>query len=157
MMELITDRDESDLYRLKELSEKGLYEMTAAELGEWLEGLKGSYNARDLNRVEMAVEYVSDKLASAGIHLGLSVRKSWAVEDMPSESDLQRYLGNVQKIRDSITVTEDTPELTTSMNNLTYEEANDIEKVLMMVNILLEDTMKAWYYSSEIYAGEVQV
>lgn len=154
-MELITDRDESDLYRLKELSEKGLSEMTAAELGEWLEGLKGSYNAADLNRVETAVEYVSDKLASVGIHLGLEIRKNWAMEDLPSESDMQRYLGNVQAIRDSITMTADTPELTQSMNNLTYEEANDIEKVLMMVNILLENMMKAWYYSGEIYTGEV--
>lgn len=154
-LNLVIDREQSDVEQAAEMRSKGVDGMTDKELEKWLEGLKGSYNAGDLNRVETAAEYVSDKLASVGIHLGLSVRKNWAREDLPSQSDMQRYLGNVQKIRDSIAVTEDTPELTSSMNNLTYEEANDIERVLMRVNILLENMMKAWYYSDEIYAGEV--
>lgn len=154
-LNLVIDRTQEDVEYASEMRSKGVDGMTDKELEKWLEGLKGSYNASDLNRVETAVEYVSDKLASVGIHLGLEVRKNWAVEDLPHQSDMQRYLGNVQAIRDSIAVTADTPELTTSMNYLTYEEANDIEKVLMHVNILLENMMKAWYYSSEIYAGEV--
>lgn len=154
-LNLAIDREQSDVEYAAEMRSKGVDGMTDKELERWLEGLKGTYNAADLNRVETAVEYVSEKLASVGIHLGLSVRKNWAMEDLPHQSDMQRYLGNVQKIRDSIMVTVDTPELTTSMNNLTYEEANDIEKVLMHVNILLENMMKAWFYSDEIYAGEV--
>lgn len=38
--------------------------MTAAEQAEWLTGMKGAYNAADLNRVGIALNYLAARLSS---------------------------------------------------------------------------------------------
>lgn len=59
---LITDRTAADVARVHELAVKGYAGMTAAELAEWLAGVKGAYNAVDLNRVGTALNYLRDRL-----------------------------------------------------------------------------------------------
>lgn len=62
---LITDRTAADVARVHELAVKGYAGMTAAELAElaeWLAGMKGAYNAVDLNRVGTALNYLRDRL-----------------------------------------------------------------------------------------------
>ena len=86
---------------------------------------KGAYNYSDLNRVERAVEEISDRMG-----LGLITKTDWAMWDIPKESDMQRYLGNIVAIRQRIPTSESIPLAPTSMNNLTYNEANNIELIL---------------------------
>lgn len=59
---LITDRTAADVARVHELAVKGYAGMTVAELAEWLAGMKGAYNAVDLNRVGTALNYLRDRL-----------------------------------------------------------------------------------------------
>ena len=85
---------------------------------------KGAYNYSDLNRVERAVAEISDL---AG--LGLTTKTDWKMWDIPTASDMSRYLANIASIR--ALVTDDTvPIAPASMNNLTYSEANNIELIL---------------------------
>ena len=63
---LITDRTEADADRVLELSAKGWAGMTAAEREEFAAGMKGSYNATDLNRVNAAMEYLESRLVAMG-------------------------------------------------------------------------------------------
>lgn len=84
---------------------------------------KGAYNYSDLNRVERAVAEISEIDG-----LGLVTKTDWAMWDIPTESEMNRYLGNIKTIRDSIGSTIALPD---SMNNLTYETANNIEKILL--------------------------
>ena len=83
---------------------------------------KGAYNYSDLNRVERAVEEISDR---AG--LNLNTKTDWHMWDIPKVADMNRYLGNVAAIRNHFSITTSIP---TSMNNLTYEQANNIELIL---------------------------
>lgn len=48
---LITDRTQADVTRWKTLHDKGWFRMSPEEKVEWSSGLKGTYNATDLNRV----------------------------------------------------------------------------------------------------------
>jgi hypothetical protein len=41
------------------------------------------------------------------------------------------------------------------MEGLTYEEANNIEKILEDINLLLTRCAQAWYYSEDVFSGEV--
>jgi len=41
------------------------------------------------------------------------------------------------------------------MDNLTYIQANNIEKILEDVNTLTTNMIAAWYYSGDLYCGEV--
>lgn len=86
---------------------------------------KGAYNYSDLNRVERAVEEISDRKG-----LGLVTKTNWAMWDSPTEADLNRYLGNIASIRSSLANAANVPPAPTSMNGFTYEHANNIELIL---------------------------
>ncbi len=68
---LIFDRTQADVNRVKTLTQKLIAgTATDAEKSEWLAGMKGAYNASDLNRVGSAVEYLNDYFLSLGYHTG---------------------------------------------------------------------------------------
>lgn len=58
---------------------------------------------------------------------------TWYESDIPTELSMERYLQNVSGIRDAITVLKSTPDVPESMGQLTYDKANDIEKILLDV------------------------
>jgi len=84
---------------------------------------KGAYNYSDLNRVERAVAEISERLG-----LGLTTKTYWYAWDIPTASDMMRYINNIKAIATAIGSTIVLPD---SMNKLTYETANDIEKILL--------------------------
>lgn len=63
---LITDRTQSDITRWRTLHDKGWANMTADEKAEWTAGMKGAYNATDLNRVNDALIYLRDLFGGFG-------------------------------------------------------------------------------------------
>ena len=119
----------------------------------------GFYNYTDLNRVELAVEYLRDKMNSEyGFNFGFIAKTNWTMADLAqvgAYTAMENYRQNVDKIRNAITVTADTPQTPESMNKLTAKQANDIEKILQAVEVLLDNISAAWFYSGEIYSGEV--
>lgn len=89
---------------------------------------KGAYNYSDLNRVERAVAEISDILG-----LGLITKTDWGMWDIPTASEMERYIGNVATLRQQVADDTNVPTLPSSMNNLTYTDANNIELVLNAV------------------------
>lgn len=85
---------------------------------------KGAYNYSDLNRVERAVAEIS---ALAG--LNLATKTDWQMWDIPRRSDMERYLNNIRAIKDFC---DSSLPLPASMDNLTYEYANNIELILVL-------------------------
>lgn len=84
---------------------------------------KGAYNYSDLNRVERAVAEISDK---AG--LGLVTKTNWTMWDIPTESEMSRYLGNLRTLQMRYNIGIPLPD---TMSGLHYESANDIEKLIL--------------------------
>lgn len=152
MMRLITDRTMADVEYAKRLHSKGLSGMTADELEEWANGLKGWYDYRDLNRVGEAMIYVRDRLKTVGGVVDIEPRTDWSLSDLPTYSAIAEYLSNVEKLRSALSVQMETP---TSGLLLNYEEANDIERILEIADSLIDKIKQAYLYSGEIYAGEV--
>lgn len=185
---LVTDRTESDVAYAKMLSGKGLNGMSNTEKAEWLSGLKGAYNASDLNRVETAVAYLAEMLrtlpgilkeyaASKGVAwdaffdvpydpltYDLTTKIDWSINDVPTFVQMERYLSNVVILREALSL--DTTDLPGSMDNLTIDGANAIEKALKGLDgaisafdaktkVDLDNTASVWIYSGEIYASEV--
>lgn len=87
---------------------------------------KGAYNYSDLNRVERAVAEISDL---AG--LSLETKTDWGMWDIPRISDMRRYLGNIAAVRQLIPSNVTVPIAPTTMDNFTYNEANDIELIIL--------------------------
>ena len=155
LLNLITDRTQTDVDYVIRLSQKGWSGMTAEEKAEWESDLKGAYNASDLNRVGNAVNYVAGRLEDAGCTVSVNPKIDWLESDIPTESSMEQYLKNVETIRNTLTVPSNTPNVPDDMEGLTYEEANDIERILLAVDALITNMINAYFYSNEIVCGEV--
>lgn len=151
---LITDRTQADVERVKELAVKGFAAMTAAEQAEWLAGMKGAYNAADLNRVGTALNYLAGRLASICGRSTWTAKTDWAVTDIITASQAEAYRKQVQSIRDALTYPAGTPDAP-ELGRLTYTGANDIERILTLCEELIVNVAKSFRHTgaAECAAG----
>lgn len=156
--EFITDRTQYDVLHWQQLRDKGHAAMTAAEREEWHSGtMKGAYNVSDLNRVGLALNRIRDRLAGAGyIHpAAFSMRENWNTGDTYTAADLSYYLAAVQKVRNAITQFRTTPAAPADSGALNYQEANNIEKILLDVNRIIDNLTAVFVYAGEFQSGEI--
>ena len=124
---------------------------------------KGTYNASDLNRVGLAMNYVAERLKSAGYDPHISPKTDWKDDEWVDLTAQAVYLGDLSELRKQFAMTESTPEVPPRLlaagintnDGLTYTWANDIEKILEDIDRLLTNASQAWFYSGDIYASEV--
>lgn len=135
--DLVFDRAQADVERVKTLTQK-MIDGTAndAERNEWLSGsMKGSYNASDLNRVGAAIEYLTEALYSMGYNVPTVPKDDWTETDIPMQSQMDIYINNIQLLRDILPyVAPDAPD---APENLTFEQANNIEEILYTLESVL--------------------
>ena len=189
---LIYDRTIDDVNRVKELTQKALANgwssLSAAEQTEYLSNPKGAYNYADLNRVGAAVAYVATQLttlpatiaaylAANGIasdaafevpytpsEIIVTAKQDWTVADVPTQADAAAYIADITLLYGAFDL-ENAPTPPVSLDYLTYETANDIERILALVSakaVAFEREVKekidraklSIAYSGEIYCGE---
>lgn len=107
---------------------------------------KGAYNYSDLNRVERAVSELSDIYG-----LNLDTKTDWNIWDVPQKSDMLRYITNIKKIRQACLNPNSVSAAPDSMDGLNYNDANNIEKILLAAS---ENTDRV-YRCGELSCGEV--
>ena len=153
---LVVDRTQEDVAWVQELAAK-IRAGTASneELAEWNgAAMKGAYNHTDLNRVGAAMQYIAERLARFGYVVTVAPVVDWMELDTPSAADMALYLSNLAVLRKTFVVMQSTPEVPSDTETLTYREANDIEKILEDIDLLLTRASQAWYYSGDIFLGE---
>lgn len=152
---LITNRTQADVERVRELAAKGFAAMTAAERAEWLAGMKGAYNASDMNRVGTALNYLAGRLASiCGKSIAWTAKTDWAVTDIITASQAAEYRRQIQNIRDALTYPAGTPDAP-QLGRLTYTDANNIERILKLCEDLIVNIAKSFRHTgaAECAAG----
>lgn len=107
---------------------------------------KGAYNHSDLNRVEAAVAELADRLS-----FNLETKTDWTTWDIPKPADINRILGNIATIRFWVALPDGIPETPTSLDNMTYVTANNIEIILGALAAAVDASVE----SGEVYSGEV--
>lgn len=156
---LITDRTVEDVRRWESLRNKGFENMTEDERAEWLsDNMKGAYHKGDLNRVGEALNYLCDKLTKAGYmsyQTTFTAKTNWTVASIPSAEDLTHYLKCVSNIREAMTQFATTPPTPTDTGALNFEEANNIEKILIDVETLVNNMLAARFFCGDVFAGEI--
>ena len=115
----------------------------------------GYYNVTDLNRVGVAVQHVADRLRTIGYAINIAPKTDWTIGDIPRTAQMERYLQDVGTIRAALALGAIAPAVPSDMDDLTAEEANNIERILLDVEDAITRIAAAWYYSGEIFAGEV--
>ena len=145
-MNLITDRTQADVNRVKELAAKGKAgTWTATEHAEWLAGMKGAFTYKDFNRLEGIV----DEMA---VTLGVTVTTvtNWTETSLLRESDTQRFLANIEELRTVCKGLTNPPATPESLRKISYVTANNIEKILLD----LETVILSWTRCGDVYCGE---
>ncbi len=154
---LVTDREQADVTRVKELAEKiRTQKATQEDINEWnSRSLKGSYNATDLNRVGYAMQFIANEFQRFGYNVSVSPKLDWSENEVPRPSDIALYLFDLSVLRAALNVMAKTPGVPLDAEKFTYTEANNIEKILEDINFLLNSSAQAWYYSEDVFSGEV--
>lgn len=140
MDSLIYDRTQSDVdYALNNPDSSSL--------------LKGAYNYNDLNRIETWCEYLAQQLNSYNYYVDITVKTNWTMEEFPTKVQMKRIRDNVQKLKNAFMSYTSVP---ASLEKMTYQKANDLEKVLYELDTLINNMIASFYYSGEVFAGEVE-
>lgn len=114
---------------------------------------KGVYNASDLNRVAAAAEYVHDILSDLGYRVPDQPKRTWFMNEIPDKNEIEAHHSAVVGL-DVINYAKNKIILPPSLEKLTHEHANNIEKFLLMCGEAAERIPQAYIYSDEIYGGE---
>lgn len=80
---------------------------------------------------------------------------TWFEDDIPTSGMMAQYITNLSELRGQFVQAETTPSVPPKMNELTWKEANNIEKILEDVDALLTNISAAWFFSGDLFSGEV--
>lgn len=133
-LQLITDRTEEDV---EEENSKGYYWIT------------------DLNRVGSAVKYIANLFAQQGTNVDVVGKADWQDNQIPTPQQLERYLQDVRNLREVTDIEQLLPEIPSSIDDLGVDGANNIERLLELLEFYSFELLKSFFYSSEISCGEV--
>lgn len=116
-----------------------------------------TYDWKDMNRVAEAMEYVAERLRSCGWNVTVNPRR-FTREDFPTESVMEHYIKQLRKLHQTLILfitTPAVPGVSRDRPYMTVQEANDIEKILLDIEDMVRRTEAAYYYSGDVFAGEV--
>lgn len=79
--------------------------------------------------------------------------KIWAKQDIPTPGEMETYLARIRAVRGAFPGVSTLPRVPEDMDHLTLESANDIERVLLLVQNTLGRLEKSRVYSGELQSG----
>jgi len=154
---MVTDRTEFDAAAARAIRDRyaasGDWSGLTAEEHETLE--RGYYTRHSLNRVEAAVEALSDYLAANGKAVTVSVKTDWAPSDYFTQAELRRYLGNIDALRQRFWALPGMPD--TPADIRPWQNANAIEQILANLNSMadmIERSASFLPHAGDAYSGE---
>ena len=170
---LVYDRTQADVDRVFTLKNKilteGLSSLSTEEKTEYMAGMKGAYNYGDMNRVGQAVTYIANRMTSLPGQLAayraekgvaddpiyevpydpssvvVAAKTNWVMGDTPTQSLVKAYLNNLTVLRKQLTLPPDAPLVPSSLDNLTFSTANNIEYLLYVIDTTLTEVETELY------------
>ena len=154
-LNLITDRTQADVDRYYYFRDKRWSDLTDSEKAEFSAGLKGTYNYTDFKRVEDAVLYLSNLLNQYGYRntVKLSSEETFNPGYIRTKEEIITYLDNIATLQ-KVYYNNNEEKLPTIEEWLDYNGANEIEKILMKIEELIEKMNAMFRYSNTFYSGE---
>ena len=153
-MNLIYDRTAADVAEAKRICTKvQLGEvLTEAEQTAYFAGLRGSYNASDMNRVESAVAELSVALNAAG-YANITIPREWSDGEIVTAAKWAQYLANVQTLVDAYYTLAGSPALPAASDRLSFDGANAIERILADIDMLISWMKHSYRKSGTFRSG----
>lgn len=79
----------------------------------------------------------------------------WTIRDIPTPADAAEYLARIQAVRNVFPGLPGLPEVPPDMEHFTYQEANDIEQILSMIDGAISRIPVDRVYAGEFTAGGI--
>lgn len=115
----------------------------------------GNYNADDLNRVAAAVNYISTMFAEYGYRVPDECAADWQTNDLPRKSKIDEHHAKTLAVIGLISYPDKPKSIPASLDYLTIDGANAIEKALCSLIIAGRNIPDSWYFTGELYGGEI--
>lgn len=157
---MITDRTQADVneaLRIRGKMQRG-ESLTPAEQSQYTNGLRGAYGPSDLNRVQDKVIELRSRLIANGVPVPplQPPRESyWGVNKTFYAPDILTYLENVAILSGAYYVLPGTPQTPNMDDWIDYICANNIEKILVDIEVLLDGMISMFFYAAEISSGDL--
>ena len=103
------------------------------------------YNSEDLNRVGNAVAWLTERLTDYGYICVTNPKTNWTEKDEPVLYQMQQYLAEVAAVKTAFYSALPLPE---SVRFLTAEGANEIERMLIDTETLIQTMEKVFLRSN---------
>lgn len=149
-LKAVFNRTSEDVLKVQSYDTIGYKYLTPEQQKEWLSGLKGAWNYKDVNRLESNTKFLADLY---GVQ-GMSFKTDWSYKDVLSKDSVQRILDNINKLRDYFKVYESTP-ATPDIPINTYQKVNDLEKILYDMYFVFENESLAFTRDDKIFGAEL--
>lgn len=112
----------------------------------------GRYDWRDFNRVGQAVAYIADELYKSGYKADVVTKTDWTRQNIQTRQQMEQYIQNIQKLRNILVYPTDAPDAPDTMRFLTFQRANDIERIVSILDTLLESLRRIYMRSGMPWA-----
>ena len=115
-----------------------------------------SYGFRDMNRVGDAMEFVSARLRACGFHISIIAKKDFTRTDFPSVPVFEQYIGLLRQLRGAAALPATSPPVPvvgSAKPYMTYDEANDIEQLLLDIDRSIDFMASAYRHCGAPVCG----
>ena len=143
--ELIYDRTEADLEIPKACKKQNIPYPS--------DNLRYSWDYRALNRTEQAMEYLNQIFKELGYFKAMEFKTNWTDEEITPEQ-ANRYINNLRTLREFIIMESTTLVAPNTINGMSIDRANDIEKILHDIDLVLQHVIANFRYANDLYCGE---
>ena len=150
---MITDRTQEDVDSAKNIIDskvKLFLELTDEDL-KTLE--RGTIGIGTINRIESKQEELKNKMESNGYFVENIETKTWVYGDIFDETDFLLLINNTALLRDALFTYSDSP-LNVYLS-YDYENINNLEKILVDMESILDYMIANFRECGTFYSGEV--
>ena len=152
-IEPVYDRTDEDVTFAKTQIQEWITEVLSGNPIETYD-LKGCLNLVDINRIEGALQYLSDTLSNLYYPPGTSC-KVWAINGLPTAIDIYRILNNVRLIISAYCQQDGVPDVPEGMS--TYSDINAVEENLLKIKELLDCMQASFQKSAMLKSGGMRM
>lgn len=115
---------------------------------------KGQYTYTDLNRIESWCRYMANILNSYNYYVSINTKMDWKESDYHYSEDLERIRQNVNTLKEAYFSFTQIPE---NLEYMTFEKANDIEKILYEIDKIIGDMENNFIYCGISNCGQNRI
>ncbi|MFQ7583275.1 MAG: hypothetical protein ACLRMW_03710 [[Clostridium] symbiosum] len=113
-----------------------IYDRTVQDIQEMT--TKAYIDYQDLNRIELAIKWVSHILNQYGYRNATHTKVNWHPEDRRTDSEMERLRKNIAAIRAAYYTLPSTPQTPERITYTSIYQANFIEQIIHDIGVLVE-------------------